>query len=251
MIEETDRYEKQMNVPEFGKEGQQKLASTKVAIIGAGALGCFSSQYLIRMGIGHLRIADGDTVSFANLHRQILFSEEDAANATPKIDAAVRELRRFNKDAHIVGVPDMITTENIADFVADSDLILDATDSMSTRFAINDFAVHRNIPWIYTGVAGTEGIVMPIIPGKGPCLRCLFPEKPDVSQIANCKQNGILPITPGLAVPFQIAQAIRIILGAGIPGTMIRFSVWDGVARSLRVSRNPHCPVCHSLCSSS
>ena len=247
MMDCTERYEKQITVPVFGEEGQRKLASANVAIIGVGALGCFSSQYLIRMGLGQLRIADGDTVSFANLHRQILFSEKDAVQATPKVDAAVRELRRFQKDARILGVRNMITRENIADFVADSDLILDATDSMPTRFVINDFAVRRNVPWIYTGVAGTEGIVMPIIPGIGPCLRCLFPDEPDASQVANCKQNGILPITPGFAVSIQIAQAIRILLGTVTPGIMIRFSVWDGVARSIRVSRNAHCPVCHSL----
>ena len=244
MMDCSNRYEKQMAVPAFGEEGQRKLASAKVAIVGAGALGCFSSQYFIRMGVGQLRIADGDTVSFANLHRQILFSEEDASNATPKVDAAVRELRRFQMDARIVGIREMITRENISDFVADSDLIIDATDSMPTRFVINDFAVRQNIPWIYTGVAGTEGIVMPILPGRGPCLRCLFPEDPDDAQVANCKRNGILPITPGFAVSLQVAQAIRILLGTVIPNTVIRFSVWDGTARSFRLSRNPRCPVC-------
>ena len=160
---------------------------------------------------------------------------------------AGRRLAAFNSEVEIVVRNAFISRENMDEFFCGADVILDATDSMPARFLINDFAVANGIPWVYTGVSGVEGTILPVLPGKGPCLRCLFPKEPKPAEVANCSTGGILPVTPAMAVSIQIGQALRILSGTAEPGTLIRFNVWDGTSRVLRLRRSPGCPCCGGM----
>jgi len=238
------RYTKQIQVPAFGEAGQQSLSAARVAIVGCGALGCLQAELLTRMGVGALRIADGDIVSLDNLHRQTLFTERDAAEGTPKVAAAQARLAALNREVQLSVVAERVTRDNIGRFASEATLILDATDSTPTRYLINDFCVRNRVPWIYTGVAGTGGMVLPVLPMEGPCLRCLYPDPPEESDTATCATSGILPTAVTQAVSLQITQALRILTRTAAPGTLVRFDAWDASVRTSLVRRDPGCPCC-------
>ena len=241
---EGQRYAKQVAVPEFGEASQAALSAATVAIVGCGALGALQAELLARMGVGALRIADSDLVSLDNLHRQMLFTERAAAEGTPKVTAAAERLAAINSRVSVHVAAQRITRANIAEFVDKADLVLDATDNTATRFLVNDFCIRNNLPWIYAGVAGTGGLVFPILPQEGPCLRCLYPDPPAEDEAATCAVNGILPTTVALAVSLQIGQAVRILNRTVKPGTLIRLNAWDASVRTTAVHRDPACPCC-------
>lgn len=229
---------------DFGEETQKRLASATIAIVGCGALGTWQAELLARMGVGALRIADSDVVSLDNLHRQILFSERDAEEGLPKVAAAATRLAALNSSVAVHPFAERITHANISAFVGDASLVLDATDHVATRFLINDFCVRKGLPWIYTGVVGEEGLVFPIVPPAGPCLRCLYPEPPAETDLASCVVGGILPTTVALAVSLQVTQALRILNGSVVPGMLIRLNAWAPTVRTSAVRRVPGCPCC-------
>ena len=238
------RYSKQLLVPEFGEKSQKALSGATVAIVGCGALGALQAELLTRMGVGRLRIADGDIVSLNNLHRQLLFTESDAQGEIPKVTAAATRLATLNSEVSLRTLAERITRDNIAAFAEEADLLLDATDNIATRFLINDYCVRNSLPWIYTGVAGTGGLILPVLPREGPCLRCLYPDQPEEGDSATCTTSGILPTTVTLAVSLQLTQLVRILNRTAVPGTLISLNVWDSSVRTTRVHRNPDCICC-------
>jgi len=241
------RYTRQTAVPEFGEGTQTALASATVAVVGCGALGGLQAELLVRMGVGMLRIADADTVALDNLHRQFLFSEADAEGRIPKVEAAANRLRQLNAAVNVDAQNVRITEENIGAFLAGTDVVLDATDNVATRFLINGWCVRHRVPWVYAGVSGVSGLILPVLPG-GPCLRCLYPEPPDEAATAHPNRNGILPPTVSLAVSLQVAQALRILNGTARAGELIRLNVWTATVQSVRLERNADCPCCGEEC---
>ncbi len=237
------RFVRQTAVPEFGEVTQQALSSATIALVGCGALGGLQAELLTRMGVGELHIADFDVVSLMNLHRQILYTEEDVATQKPKIEAAVDHLRRVNSAVRLVARSEKITSENMDDFLSGATMVLDATDNSETRFLINDWCVAHQVPWIYTGVSGTAGLILPIMPG-GPCLRCLYPEPPAPEEMAHPNTGGVLSTTVAMAVSLQVTQLLRILNKTVHAGELIRFNVWDPAIRTIRVPRNPACACC-------
>ena len=234
------RYNKQITVKKFGQQTQDILAQSTIAIIGCGALGSLQSELLTRMGVGKLRIADGDRVTIGNIHRQLLFSEKDARENRLKVDAAKTELQKINSEVEITELAEFITESNISAFIDGASIVLDATDDIAIRFLINDSCLKAGIPWIYTGVAGTQGLIMPVLP-HGPCLRCLYPEPPNQEGVANCNNSGILPTTVTMAVSIQINQVLKILTGEAEAGTLIKFDCWDPKVQSLKVQAVPGC----------
>lgn len=240
----SQRYAKQTAVEALGEGGQAALSAATVAIVGCGALGALQAELLTRMGVGALRIADSDLVSLDNLHRQMLFTERDASEGTPKVAAAAARLSALNSQVTLHTTAQRITRDTISAFADGADLILDATDNTATRFLINDFCVRNSLPWIYAGVAGTAGLVFPVLPQEGPCLRCLYPEPPAEDDAASCAVNGILPTAVALAVSLQVTQAVRILNRTAKPGTLIRLNAWDASVRTVTVRRDPACVCC-------
>lgn len=234
------RFVRQVAVPEFGEATQKALSSASIALVGCGALGGLQAELLARMGVRELRIADFDVVSAINLHRQILYTELDVATQKTKIEAAVAHLSLLNSTMRLVSLSERITTENIDGYLSGAMVVLDATDNIETRFLINDWCVAHQVPWIYTGVSGTAGLVLPIMPG-GPCLRCLYPEPLVPEDIAHPAKGGILPTTVTMAVSLQVTQLLRILNKSVRVGELLRFNVWNSTLRTTHVPRNPDC----------
>src|SRR5687768_10851672 len=187
---EISRYHRQTLLPHVGATGQARLAASRVLLVGCGALGSVIAEQLVRAGVGHLRIVDRDVVENTNLQRQVLFDEIDAREGAPKAIAAQRRLSRINSGVTVEPVVADVHSGNIESLArvlhavtegtapqggALPDLFLDGTDNVETRYLINDFSIRHGIPWVYGACVGTEGRVMPVLPGTTACLRCVFP----------------------------------------------------------------------------
>ncbi|MGV8075449.1 MAG: ThiF family adenylyltransferase [Syntrophobacteraceae bacterium] len=240
-----DRYARQLILPEIGPKGQQSLADSTVLILGCGALGGFQAEMLARAGVGILRIVDRDFVEWNNLHRQILFDENDAAENRTKVEAAARRLTAVNSTVVIEPLALDVNPRNIETLLTGVSLILDGTDNFETRYLINDVCVKHGIPWVYGGVIGAVGMMMPISPGEGPCLRCLVPTPPEPGGSPTCDTNGVLNTAVAVIASYQATVAIRLLVGSGHPEIrLLHFNPWQQSFESFKIERNPDCPCC-------
>src|SRR5204862_1004073 len=176
----------------FGSAVQANLVSGRVLVCGCGALGGVLAQTLFRAGVGELVLVDRDVVELSNLPRQILFSERQAREGTPKALAARETLEASGGPSTIQAHVLHLDARNLELLAEDVDLILDGTDNLETRFLLNDFAVERGIPWVYAGVVGSSGLVLPIVPAHSACLACLFPTPAPADALATCDSAGVL-----------------------------------------------------------
>jgi len=212
-MKEYSRYERQYILKEIGREGQRLLDKSRVAVIGLGALGSVSANLLARAGVGNLLLIDRDFLEINNLQRQVLYDEKDLAENLPKAVAATRKLREVNSEITIEADVSDVSPNTIEELLGKADLIIDGTDNFETRFLINDFSLQKNVPWIYGGAVRTEGMAYVVIPGKGPCLRCLFGEPPRAEDAQTCDQVGILAPVAHMIASFQAVEAIKILAG--------------------------------------
>lgn len=238
------RFLRQVAVPEFGEATQKLLEKATIALVGCGALGGLQAELLVRMGVGELRFADFDVVSLMNLHRQILYTEEDVEQGRAKIAAALAKLSTLNRAVRLVALNEKVTAHNINDYLTGATVVLDATDNIEARFLINDWCVAHHVPWVYTGVAGTSGMILPVVPG-GPCLRCFYPEIPEADAIAHPNKDGVLSTTVAMAVSLQVTQLLKILNKTVQVGDLIRFNVWEPSVRVLKLAKNPACSCCN------
>ncbi len=237
--EERKRYARQMLM--FGEEGQERLKSASVLVAGAGGLGTVISLYLAAAGIGHLRIIDCDVVEPSNLNRQILHWSGDIGR--PKTASVADKLAALNPLIRIEAIIARITEENIEGMARGCDLIVDAMDNVPTRHLLNRAAVAQKIPFVHGAVRGFFGQATTMIPGKGPCLRCFFPES---------SPREVFPIVGaacGVIGSIEVAETIKLLTGKGEP-LVGKLFIWDGLAGSAEtivIERNPSCPVCGTL----
>jgi molybdopterin-synthase adenylyltransferase len=240
-----ERYSRQMLLPQIGRPGQEKLASARIGLVGCGGLGSVIASYLVRAGVGFLRIVDGDYPELHNLPRQVLYTEADVARRVPKAEAAAAYLRTVNSQAVVeprVGILDQDTLPGFAD---DLDLLVDGTDNFPTRFILNDYAVGRSIPWVYGGVVGTTGMSMTIVPGEGPCLRCLIRDLPSREQSPTADVVGVLGTAVAVIASVQATEAIKLVVDpAARSRHLLALDVWDLTFERLEVSRDPGCSCC-------
>ncbi len=171
---ELIRYNRQLIIPDFGEEGQQKLKDAQIVIIGTGGLGCFSSTSLTAAGVGHITIVDFDTIELSDLNRQILYCEEDIGKK--KVFVAQKKLSKLNPSIRITPVFAKITEENAIKVINGAQVVIDGTDNSTTRFIINTACVKLGIPFIFGGVSRLRGMITTIIAGQTPCLACFNPE---------------------------------------------------------------------------
>jgi molybdopterin/thiamine biosynthesis adenylyltransferase len=243
----TDRYSRQIIFPGIGRAGQAKLAKSTVVIIGCGALGTVAAACLARAGVGRLRIVDRDFIEYHNLQRQILFDEDDVKNQIPKAIAAERHLRRANSAIEVEGVVADVNYRNIERITAGADVILDGVDNLETRYLINDVSLRHGVPWVYGAAVSSDGMTMNIIPGRTPCIRCLFPVMPAYGRAATCDTAGVVSSAPFTIGALQSVEAIKILIGAeDVNKDMITIDVWTGAFQRLRIgdSPSPDCPAC-------
>jgi molybdopterin-synthase adenylyltransferase len=243
--DEKQRYSRQILFAPIGEEGQKRIQKARVCVVGCGALGSFQAEALARAGAGHLRLIDRDYVDYTNLQRQWLYEEADAQNESPKALAAARRLHQINTDVEIEPVVTDLTPSNAEELVSGCDLILDGTDNFETRYLLNDLSVKLDIAWIYGAAIGSYGVVMPIVPGRGPCLACVYP-KPPVGVQPTCDVNGVLASTTASVASLQIAMALRLIVGwPDFQCTISTIDVWEGTSKHVSAgARDPQCTVC-------
>ncbi len=239
--EEAIRYNRQLILPEIGTQGQIKLKQARVLIAGVGGLGSVSAYYMAAAGIGSIRIADRDCVEAGNLNRQILHGTGDIGK--PKTLSALEKLRNLNPDCNIEPIQEIISDETILDMVADCTVILDGTDNLKTRKVLNRASILKGIPFIYGGVEGFTGMVTTFIPGRTPCLECLFSR-----DNGHNEPIGIIGPVPGLIASIQSLEAIKLILGIGglLTNNLLVFNGMEMTFRKIEMEKNPDCPICGS-----
>lgn len=239
------KYSRQILFQQIGEEGQQKLLASKAAIVGCGALGTAQANALVRAGVGYLRIVDRDYVEESNLQRQSLFDESDARESLPKAVSAERKLKQINSEVRIEGVVADATGRNIEDLVRGFDIILDGTDNFETRYLLNDVSVKLGIPWIYGAVVASSAVTMTILPGKGPCLACVFPSPPSGLH-ETCDTVGVIGPAAAWASAIQVTEALKILLGQEqeLHGSLLAFDIWQNRTQQVRPGRDPDCQTC-------
>ncbi len=242
---EKERYSRQILFPAIGEAGQTKIRNAFVSVVGCGALGSFQAEALVRAGVGGLRLIDRDYVDYTNLQRQWLYDETDARDESPKAIAAARRLRQLNHHVQIEPLVTDMTPSNAEELAAGCDLILDGTDNFETRYLLNDLSVKLQIPWIYGAAIGSYGVVMPIVPDRGPCLACVYPEPPAGIQ-PTCDVNGVLASTTACVASLQVAAALRLLVGwPDFECWIHTLDVWEGTTKRVRAGeRDPQCRVC-------
>ncbi|MCS7304589.1 MAG: ThiF family adenylyltransferase [Thermoguttaceae bacterium] len=247
--DDLQRYVRQMRYGPFGSEGQRRLARSRVLICGCGALGNMLAQLLVRAGVGYVRIVDRDLVDLTNIHRQLLFDEQDAAASLPKAIAAAEHLRRINSQVRIEPVVADINKSTILSFCEGVDCILDGTDNFETRFLINEAAIRLGIPWVYGGCLGAEGQTMTILPGQTGCFRCLLPSCPPAGSLPTCETAGILPPVVGVIASLEAIEAMKILSGhlEAVSPYLTVVELWEGRIRQIdlrHLRQQADCPTC-------
>jgi molybdopterin-synthase adenylyltransferase len=241
-----ERYSRQLLFAGIGREGQQQLRQSRVAIVGCGAIGSALASLLARAGVGTLRIIDRDFVEPSNLQRQSLFDENDAAESLPKAIAAARNILKFNSQMVVEPYVNDLTPENVDQLFSRVHLILDGTDNFETRYLVNDYAVKNRLPWIYSAAVGSYGATMNILPGETACLACLFPESP-TGTLETCDTAGILNSVVSLIASVASTEAIKILVDARqqLRRTLSCFDIWRNQdAEIATVHSRPDCQVC-------
>lgn len=239
------RYSRQMLFKSIGEEGQKKLQQSKVFIVGMGALGTVIANHLVRAGVGHIVFCDRDYVEESNLQRQTLFDEEDVKAFLPKAVAAEKKLKKINSSIKIEGHVTDVTADNIEQFIENVDLIMDGTDNFQTRYLLNDVAYKYNIPFIYGGVVSSRGMNAMFIPGKTPCLRCLFPTSDSGGQ--TCDTIGVLAPIVDIIASIEVMEALKYLTGneESLRGNLLSLDIWQNHSFEMKfTSKWDECPTC-------
>jgi adenylyltransferase/sulfurtransferase len=241
-----NRYSRQTIFPGIGEEGQIKLNNGSVVIIGCGALGSNIATFLVRAGVGKIRIVDRDFIEYHNLQRQILFDEDDIKNQLPKAIAAERHLRKVNSSVEIEGIVADANHSNIERFSQGTDVILDGLDNFETRYLINDVALKHKIPWVYGGAIASSGMTMTIIPGETPCFRCVSHTLPSPGTTPTCETAGVVGTAPAIIGSLQATEAMKILVDAEeVNRELIIIDVWEVSFHHLKVVPRGNCPACN------
>jgi len=241
----ASRYARQVALPVIGEAGQERLRSSTAVVVGCGGLGGLAAELLVRAGLGSVRIVDADTVSLVNLHRQLLFDEEDARRGRGKAEAAAARLRRCNSEVRIEAFPERLGPKNALRLLEGSQVVVDATDNLESRYVLNDACLELSLPWVYGGAVGTSGMVATFGLAGGPCLRCVFSEPAPEGLRPNAATSGVWNALPSLVASLQVTAATRVLLGSASPEEgLLVCELWEGELRRLTVQPDEGCPAC-------
>ncbi len=242
--EQLQRYARHLTLPQFGLEGQQRLAAAKVLLIGAGGLGSPAALYLAAAGVGTLGIIDHDVVDISNLQRQILHGT--AGLGTAKTASAAARITDLNPHVNVIEHRERLTSQNALEIVAGYDIVLDGSDNFPTRYLVNDACVLTGTTLVYGSIYRFEGQLSVFATEGGPCYRCLFSEPPPPELVPNCADAGVLGVLPGIIGSLQALEAIKWITGMGdsMVGRLLLFDALTLGFREIAVRRDPDCAVC-------
>ncbi|MCG8413101.1 MAG: molybdopterin-synthase adenylyltransferase MoeB [Pseudomonadales bacterium] len=238
------RYSRQIMLPEMDVAGQQKLVDATVLIVGMGGLGCPVAMYLAAAGVGHLILADDDTVELTNLQRQIAHSQQDIGKS--KVESVQSTLLGLNPDVQLTLVHDRLEGNALDSAVAQSDLVLDCCDNFTTRFAVNRSCIQQRVPLVSGAAIRMEGqvAVFDINDGESPCYQCLYQEGDDAD--ASCATNGVMAPVVGIIGSVQAMEAIKLLAGIGesLAGRLLLLDAKSMQWREMKLPRDPNCPAC-------
>jgi sulfur-carrier protein adenylyltransferase/sulfurtransferase len=242
--DEIARYSRHLIMPEVGMEGQRRLKSASVLMIGTGGLGAPTGMYLAAVGVGRLGILDFDVVDESNLQRQIIHGTKDVGR--PKIESARDRLHDINPHVQLETFETRLTSENALKLFREYDVVVDGTDNFPTRYLVNDACVLAGKPNVYGSIFRFEGQASVFWAERGACYRCLYPEPPPPGLVPSCAEGGVLGVLPGIVGAIQANEAIKIILGAEgvLVNRLLLFDAWRMRFRELKLRKDPSCPVC-------
>lgn len=236
-------YSRQVALAELGREGQQKLKRSKVAVIGLGGLGSVSSIYLALAGVGHLRLVDQDTVELNNIHRQLLYTLADLKY--PKAETAAKKIHQINPEIKVESISENAGPRNIEQIVKDVDCVVDGLDNMKTRYLLNRTCVKHKIPYVYGAAIGIEGALSVFHPPETPCLECVFPSVED-RYLQTCETRGIIGATAGIIGTMQAMETIKLLasIGETLKGRLMILDFSDMHFLAVPIYERPNCPAC-------
>lgn len=243
-----ERYSRHLRLPGVGVDGQRRLESARVLLVGAGGLGSPAAFYLAAAGVGLLRIADDDVVDRSNLQRQILHAE--ARVGQPKVHSAAAALSALNPRVRVEAVEERVTSANVDALVEGMDVVVDGADNFPARYLLNDACVKHGKPLVYGAVHRFEGQLAVFDAGRHrgsqPCYRCLFPEPPPPEAAPNCAEAGVLGVLPGVIGLLQATEVLKLLLGTGetLAGRLLHFDALGARFRETRIPPDPDCAVC-------
>jgi len=228
---------------ELGREGQEKLARAKVAVVGLGGLGTVASLYLTLAGVGYLRLIDQDTVEPHNLHRQVLYTPEDLRY--PKAEVSAKKLMGVNPFVKVEAVPENLNADNAENLLRGVDCVVDGLDNMHTRYIVNRTCIKLKIPYVFGAAIGIEGNLSVFAPPETPCLECVLPNIED-SRLLTCDVRGVLGATPGIIGTMEAMEAIKLLTGIGTPlkGKLMICDFSDMYFTTIDIYKRENCPAC-------
>lgn len=242
--EELHRYQRHIQLPDFGLSAQEKLRVSSVCIVGVGGLGSPAALYLAAAGIGRLGLIDDELVELSNVQRQILHFTPDVGRS--KLVSASEKLSRCNPHVQIDVHPVRLKSNNALEILAGYDVIIDATDNFATRYLLNDGCVFLQKPLIYGSIYRYEGQMCVFDAQMGPCYRCLYPTPPPPESIPNCSTAGVLGVLPGFIASMQVMATIALLTGISnpMPGRLTLFDLKSLHTDHIHIPKHPTCPVC-------
>ncbi len=242
--EELRRYSRHLLLPQVGLEGQRKLKAAAVLIVGLGGLGSPIAMYLAAAGVGRLGLVDPDVVDESNLQRQIVHGQSTVGR--PKVESAREHLLDLNPHIRVDTYPVRLTRDNAMDILKPYDIVVDGTDNFATRYLLNDACAFLGKPFVYGSIYRFDGQVSVFDAQRGPCYRCLFPEPPPPHLVPTCGMGGVFGVLPGVVGTIQATEVLKLILGIGEPliGRLLLYDALDMTFDTVRVPKNPKCPVC-------
>ncbi len=242
--EEIQRYARHIVLSEIGGHGQEKIRNARVLVVGVGGLGSPAALYLAAAGIGTLGLIDHDRVDLSNLQRQILHFTPDVG--TEKTRSAREKLEALNPAVRVDTYAHKLDRDNAREIVGRFDVVVGALDGFEARYVLNDACVMEKVPLVEAGVLRFEGMMTTIVPGEGPCYRCLFPEPPRGEGIPTCAQAGVIGALPGTMGTLQAMEVIKLVTGVGQPliGRLLMFDALATRFDEVKVDHDRACPVC-------
>ena len=241
--EQVNRYSRHIIMPQVGSQGQRKLMSSRVLVVGAGGLGSPSAVYLALAGVGTIGIVDFDVVELSNLQRQILHNNDSVGRL--KVDSAKESLNRYNPDVNVVLHDTRLDASNAMEIISQYDVVVNGADNFPSRYLINDACYLLGKPLVDGSILIFDGQATVYLPGKG-CYRCLFPAPPPPGMVPNCAEAGVLGALTGIVGSIQATETLKLLLGIGesLSSRLLLIDALNMEFRTVRILQNPKCPLC-------
>src|SRR6266566_766973 len=243
-VDEVRRYSRHLIIPDVAMAGQKRLKNARVLCVGAGGLGSPALMYLAAAGVGTLGIVEFDVVDESNLQRQIIHGQSDIGRS--KAESARDSVKEINPLVAVNLHEERLDSSNVMELFAQYDLIVDGTDNFATRYLVNDACVLLHKPYVWGSIYRFDGQASVFWADHGPCYRCLYPEPPPPGMVPSCAEGGVLGVLCGSIGSIQVNEAIKVITGIGDPlvGRLMIYDALEMSYRSVRVNKDPECPVC-------